>query len=80
MTKLQDPKRGTAVKGIVLDCLVTVPDVRWYGSAAIEPAYKDPVGKLNVELLYRDHEPTLEICDSQRCLLVSPCTTSEVLA
>jgi len=45
MAKLEDLKRGAAVKGIRPDCLVTVVDVKWYGSAAIELTYKDPAGK-----------------------------------
>jgi superfamily II DNA or RNA helicase len=61
MAKLEDLKRGAAVRGILPDCLVTVVDVKWYGSAAIELTYKDPAGKPNVELLYRDREPTIEI-------------------
>ena len=61
MAKLEDLTRGAAVKGILPDCLVTVIDVKWYGSAAIELTYKDPAGKPNVVLLYRDREPTLEI-------------------
>jgi len=48
------------------DCLVTVIDVKWYGSAAIELTYKDPTGKPNVVLLYRDREPTLEIGEAGR--------------
>src|SRR5580692_1362568 len=66
MTKLEDLKRGATVKGIVPDCLVTVVDVKWYGSAAVELTYKDPAGKPNVVLLYRDREPTLEIAASGR--------------
>jgi hypothetical protein len=50
----------------LLDCLVTVIDVEWYGSAAIEPTYKDPADKPNVELLYRDREPTLKIVEAGR--------------
>ena len=42
MAKLEDLTRGAAVKGILPDCLVTVIDVKWYGSAAIELTYKDP--------------------------------------
>ena len=41
-------------------------DVKWYGSAAIELTYKDPAGKPNVVLLYRDREPTLEIGETGR--------------
>ena len=66
MAKLENLKRGAAVKGILPDCLVTVVDVRWYGSAAIELTYKDPAGKPNVELLYRDREPSLEVIETGR--------------
>jgi superfamily II DNA or RNA helicase len=64
MAKLEDLTRGAAVKGIHPDCLVTVIDVKWYGSAAVELTYKDPGGKPNVVLLYRDREPTLEIAET----------------
>ncbi len=66
MAKLEDLARGAAVKGILPDCLVTVVDVKWYGSAAIELTYKDPSGKPSVVLLYRDREPTLEIGETGR--------------
>ena len=66
MAKLEDLKRGAAVKGILPDCLVTVVDVKWYGSAAVELTYKDPAGKPSVVLLYRDREPTLEIGETGR--------------
>ena len=66
MAKLEDLTRGAAVKGILPDCLVTVIDVKWYGSAAIELTYKDPAGKPGVVLLYRDREPTLEVVESGR--------------
>src|SRR6202790_976640 len=66
MAKLEDLKRGAAVKGILPDCLVTVIDVKWYGSAAVELTYKDPSGKPSVVLLYRDREPSLEIGETGR--------------
>lgn len=66
MAKLEELTRGAAVKGILPDCLVTVIDVKWYGSAAVELTYKDPAGKPNVVLLYRDREPTLEIGETGR--------------
>jgi SNF2 family DNA or RNA helicase len=66
MAKLEDLKRGATVKGILPDCLVTVIDVKWYGSAAIELTYKDPAGKPSVVLLYRDREPTMEIGETGR--------------
>jgi hypothetical protein len=66
MAKLEDLKRGATVKGILPDCLVTVVDVKWYGSAGVELTYKDPPGKPSVVLLYRDREPTLEIGETGR--------------
>jgi hypothetical protein len=36
MAKLEDITRGAAVKGILPDGLVTVVDVKWIGSVAIE--------------------------------------------
>src|SRR2546422_8013043 len=66
MAKLEDLKREATVKGILPDCLVSVVDVKWYGSAAVELTYKDPDGKPNVVLLYRDREPTLEIGQTGR--------------
>src|SRR5713226_5133496 len=66
MTKLEDLKRGATVKGILPDCLVSVVDVKWYGSAAVELTYKDSAGKPSVVLLYRDREPTLEIEEAGR--------------
>src|SRR5882757_7607223 len=66
MAKLEDLKREATVKGILPDCLVTVIDVKWYGSAAVELTYKDPSGKPSVVLLYRDREPSLEIGETGR--------------
>lgn len=69
MAKLEDLTRGAAVKGILPDCLVTVIDVKWYGSAAIELTYKDPSGKPNVVLLYgrrrRGHQLAARAFDGQ---------------
>lgn len=52
--------------GILPDGLVTVVDVKWIGSVAIELTYKDASGKLGNELVYRDREPTLEIAAAGR--------------
>jgi superfamily II DNA or RNA helicase len=60
---LEQITRGAAVKGILPDGIVTVSDVRWIGTVAIEVTYKDTSGRLGNELLYRDREPTLEIAE-----------------
>ena len=61
MAKLEELTRGASIKGILPDDLVAVVDVKWIGSAAIELTYKDSAGHLGNELIYRDHEPTLEV-------------------
>ena len=66
MATLEAITRGAAVKGILPDGLVTISDVRWIGTVAIEVTYKDSAGRLGNELLYRDREPTLEIVEAGR--------------
>ena len=61
MARLEEVTRGAQVKGIVLNGLVTVVDVQWHGSAVMELTYKDAAGHLGHELLFRDHEPTLDV-------------------
>jgi superfamily II DNA or RNA helicase len=66
MATLEQITRGSVVKGILPEGLVTISDVRWIGTVAIEVTYKDTAGKLGNELLYRDREPTLEIAQAGR--------------
>ena len=66
MTRLEDLKRDAIVKGILPTQQVTVVDVRWIGSTAIELTYKDETGNLGNELIYRDSEPALEIVTAGR--------------
>lgn len=57
---------SAALKGILPNGIVTVVDVKWYGTAAVELTYKDAAGRPGNELLYRDREPTLEIATGGR--------------
>ena len=57
MTKLEDLKPTAAVRGVLPDALVTVVNVQWFGSEAIELTYKTPAGKVANVLLYRHDEP-----------------------
>src|SRR6266478_10072212 len=66
MATLEEITRGAAVKGILPEGLVTISDVRWIGTVAIEVTYKDAAGRLGNEVLYRDREPTLEIAATGR--------------
>src|SRR5262249_55937708 len=61
MARLEELTRGAAVKGVLADGLVTVVDLKWIGTVAVELTYKDAAGQLGSELLYRDREPTLEV-------------------
>jgi SNF2 family DNA or RNA helicase len=61
VAKLEDITRGAAIKGVLPDGLVTVVDVKWIGSVALELTYKDSGGRLGNELIYRDREPTIEV-------------------
>jgi hypothetical protein len=53
MIRLEDLQTNAAVRGLLPDCLVTVVSVQWFGSEAVELAYKTPAGKVANELLYR---------------------------
>jgi SNF2 family DNA or RNA helicase len=64
MAKLEEIKRGATVKGVLPDGFVTVVDVSWIGSVAIELTYKDSKGRLANELIYRDRESEIEILES----------------
>lgn len=66
MTKLDDLQPPAAVRGILPDTAVTIVNVQWYGSDALELTYKDPSGKVDNVLLYRDDEPRLEIVEKGR--------------
>jgi hypothetical protein len=41
MSKLEDLKHDARVKGILPNDIVTVVDVKWHGSMAVELTYKD---------------------------------------
>ncbi len=66
MTQLEDLQPNAALRGILPDALVTVVNVQWYGSDALELTYKTATGKVANELLYRHDEPRLEIVQQGR--------------
>jgi hypothetical protein len=61
MTKLESLLPSTSVRGILPDSAVTVVNVQWFGSEALELTYKDPAGRVGNQLLYRHDEPRLEV-------------------
>src|SRR5437773_3535033 len=66
MSRLEELQPHTSVRGILPDCLVSVVNVQWFGSEAIELTYKSPTGKVANELLYRHDEPRLEVVEQGR--------------
>lgn len=66
MSCLEDLKPNASVRGILPSALVTVVNVHWHGSAAVELTYKDPTGKVANELLYRHDEARIEVVEQGR--------------
>src|ERR1700757_5173271 len=66
MSKLEELTPNAAVRGILPDGLVTVVNVQWFGSEALELTYKSASGKVANELLYRHDEPRMGIVELGR--------------
>jgi hypothetical protein len=66
MIRLEDLKPNASVRGILTSSLVTVVNVQWHGTAAVELTYKTLEGKVANELLYRHDEPRIEIVQEGR--------------
>jgi SNF2 family DNA or RNA helicase len=66
MAKLEDLRPNASIRGVLPDSLVTVVNVQWFGSTAVELTYKAPGGKVANELLYRHDEPRLELVEQGR--------------
>ena len=64
--KLEDLQVNSSVGGILSDEIVTVVNVRWFGSDALELTYKTPEGKVANEILYRHDESRLKSVESGR--------------
>ncbi|HPW54503.1 MAG TPA: helicase-related protein [Thermoanaerobaculaceae bacterium] len=66
MSTLDDLRPDAAVRGILPDQLVTVVNVQWYGSEALELTYKTVTGKVDHEILYRSDEARIEVVQEGR--------------
>lgn len=66
MAQLEDLKPGVKVKGIVPGQTVSIVDVKWHGSTAVELFYKRPDGQPGTQLLYRTDEAGLELGQPQQ--------------
>ncbi len=59
MAVLEALKTNASVRGILPNGLVTVVNVQWHGSEALELTYKTAEGKVANEILYRHDEPRI---------------------
>ena len=66
MTRLEDLKPGFQVSGILPQQTVTIIDIHWHGTAAVEITYKRADGEPRNQLLYRNDEPHLAISQTRR--------------
>ena len=66
MSKLEDLRPNAAVRGILPDSLITVVNVQWFGTEALELTFKNPDGRVANRLLYRDDEPRIEVVEEGR--------------
>jgi hypothetical protein len=66
MTRLEDLKPGLQLQGIVPQQLVTIVDVKWHGTAAVELTYKRADGQTGNQLLYQEEAAPLEIVEAER--------------
>ena len=66
MSKLEDLKPDTAVRGIRPDSFVTVVSVQWNGPDVVTLTYRTPTGHLGEEVLFRDSESRIEVVKQGR--------------
>ena len=53
MAQLEDLARGSAVRGILPESIVTVVDVQWHGTSAVELIFKDQMRRPGHQILFR---------------------------
>src|SRR5258707_11059246 len=66
MIHLEQLRRGVQVRGVRPHQIVTLVDVQWHGSSAVEVIFKLADGQLGSQLLYRENEEALEIIGAER--------------
>lgn len=66
MVQLEQLLRGIQVRGIIPQQVVTLIDVQWHGSNAVEVFFKRSGGQPGTQLLYRENEADLEVIEAER--------------
>ena len=74
MPRLEEIVRGATIRGILPSANITVVDLKWIATTAIELTYKDALGSLANALLFDGRqglEPKLKTDDGCRRVRVS---------
>ncbi|HSW35923.1 MAG TPA: SNF2-related protein [Candidatus Limnocylindrales bacterium] len=66
MSKLEEIKSDALVEGILPDSPVTIVNVNWFGTDAVEITYKSFKGKVSSEILYRSDESRINVIERGR--------------
>lgn len=66
MIRLEEIQPNATISGIIPNGHITIVNIQWFGSEAMEITYKTADGKLGNELLYRHDEPRLELVEKGR--------------
>jgi SNF2 family DNA or RNA helicase len=66
MAKLEEIKPEGTLRGVLPDELVTVVNVKWFGSDALELTFKSQAGQVSQQILYRSDEDRLSIVEQGR--------------
>jgi len=66
MSRLEEIQPNATLRGIIPDALVSVVNVQWFGSEALELTYKTPTGRVANELLYRHDESRITLVEQGR--------------
>jgi hypothetical protein len=76
-SKLEEPQPTVTLRGILQGFLVSVVNVQWYGSTAVELTCKVPCAKLGNEVLYRHVETRIEVVKVERRCQISSLPPAE---
>ena len=63
--KLEDIAVNSKIRGLIANISVTIVNIKWHGTNALEVIYKDEKGNLSSEMLFRDKEPELSLEDEK---------------
>src|SRR4051794_37564565 len=66
MAQLEELKAGSLIQGITPGQPVTIVDLKWIGSDAIDVTFRDQQGKADTALLFRENEAMLSVEETGR--------------